>query len=359
MASQPHLLANVLKLNETQDESKLSYYHSQRFIELFNANIGDTTIYDEIHQLIPNHFIDFNIRKPIRFWPNQTIYPRLIDEAAEISARVIKGYLDAIASRHQIMLPLTSGKDSRTLLSATKEISNRVYYYINKDKNLDDKNVDIVIPQKVISDLGFKFNILNQPESVDKDFSEIYFYNNKYASLKYLPIIYNYYLSHSDKVNLPGNMASCGYEYYKYYGPVSPLIIAKLSRVECFSYAVEYYRNWFNNCREICSDYNFALIPLFYWEERLGNWGTQVQIDKDIAQEEINLFNSRYLLDIFFSVNDKYIIPPGNRLHKQIMKILWPEVLKFPINPGPTNSLKKILFSMGLLKSFYRITHRF
>ena len=57
--------------------------------------------------------------------------------------------MKSISNRYSVMLPVTAGKDSRLLLSATSDIRNKVFYYINKGSQLNNKHHDIVIPGKL------------------------------------------------------------------------------------------------------------------------------------------------------------------------------------------------------------------
>ncbi len=359
MASQPHLLAKVLGFRKTNKPELLNYYSSQEFVRLSNANIGDITLYDEIRQLMPNHFLEVNGMKAFRYWPKTKIERRSIKEVTIECAKMIEGYMESISNRYEVMIPVTAGKDSRILLAASKRFKKKVYYYVNKSGDLTDNNADISVPRRLLADLNLDFNIQVPSSEVDDEFKKIYFYNNEYASTEFLPIIYNYYGKFRNKVNLPGNMAAGGLEFYK-----SKRIkntgrrLAQLNHVDHYLFANNYYDNWIAERQYLFQTLKFEMIDLFYWEERLANWGTQFQAEKDIAQEEINLFNSRNLIALFLSVNPKYIAIPFFKLQIGIIKLLWPEVLKIPINPGFRTSLQKILKPIGLLDAYYRLKHR-
>lgn len=356
MASQSHLLAKVLGIKKTNNSEILSYYNSREFGLLNNANIGNLTLYDEIRQLMPNHFLAVKGMKSIRYWPKTTIERRSLKEVSIECAKMIEGYMESIINRHEVMLPVTAGKDSRILLAASKRFKEKVFYYSNKSGFLTDKHADISVPTRLLADLNLDFNILVPPGEVDKNFEKIFFFNNEYASTNYLPIIFNYHTKFSNKINLPGNMASAGLEFYK-----SRKIkktgnrLAHLNHVGHYVFANEYYDNWLAERQFLFQNLNFEMIELFYWEERLPNWGMQIQMEKDIAQEEFNLFNSRDLISLFLSVKPKYIAMPFFKLHEDIIKLLWPEVLKIPINPGFRTSLQKILKPIGLLDAYYQL----
>lgn len=349
-ASQPHLLAKVLKLKITTNESKLAFYNSEDFIRLHNSNIGNTTIYDEIFQLIPNHYLDVGSHKVVRYWPDKKIVNIPINEVVDQCAAIIKGYMEGIALRYDIMLPITAGKDSRILFAATKKIRKQVYFYINKGADLTDKSPDIYVPRELLSNFDLRHNILIPDLTIDSDFVKLYFENNPYANKDSLPVIYNYYKNFGDKINLPGNFASGGMEHYKYpHIKINAEKLAILNSVNKYSFALDYYAEWLSGCSEICKESKLSLLDLFYWEERIGNWGTQIQLEKDIAQEDINLYNSRLLISLFLSVDSKFITPPDFVLQKKIIKKLWPDIHKKPFNPSLKNKFKGLLKHFGLL----------
>jgi hypothetical protein len=357
IASQPHLLAKILNLKGTTQVSKLSYYQSEDFTRSFGTNIGNTTFYDEVFQLLCNHYLNVNDRKINRYWPVEPNEINSLEFAKEKIAAMIQGIMEAIISRYEVMLPLTAGKDSRTLLSAIQNFRNKVYFYINWESEFKANNPDLLVPKRLLSKLKLDFHVIDPYIPIDKDFERIYFENNPLASKTFLPLIYNYYVNFGNKVNLPGNTASAGLEYYSYFRNKHTTLedILNLGQLKKYDFVNEYYTKWFSECEPLCSQNNINIISLFYWENRLTNSLLQVQLDKDIAQEEINPFNSRKLVSLFLSVKNKYLLPPDYILHTSIMRLLWPDVLKISVNPSFRNTVLRILNRMRLLDVIYRI----
>lgn len=359
VASQSHLLGKLLGLSKTSNKSKLEYYDSRDFIRQDYANIGNTTYYDEIVQLLPNHYLNVFGDSVSRFWPNKRIDSRPLDEVAEECAKMVKGYMEAIAARYNPMLPVTAGKDSRLLLAGTRNIKEKFYYYINREVYLTENSADINIPQRLFKKLDLPFHPLELPTKIDDDFRRIYLDNNPLADEKFLPHIFNYYLHYQSKVNLPGNFAAAPWQLFILKKKsITAHALAKLHGLSDYKYAVSYYNDWLQACKQLCSECNIRPINLFYWEERLANWGTQTQMDKDIAQDDINPLNSRMLAVNFLSVKAKYNNSPDYQLHRKIIKILWPELLSVPINPSRNNRILKGLNFFGLMNLFRRVIYR-
>lgn len=359
-ASQPHLIAKVLDLELTSNESKLSFYGSKEFIRLNNSNLGNTTCYDNVYQLIPNHYLHLNTCTSTRYWPNKRIEQLPLDEIAERCSVMIKGFMESIAKRYDVMLPVTAGKDSRLLLSATYNFKDKVFFYINKENRLNDKSYDITIPKKLLPKLNLDFHILDPYIEIDDTFRKIYFENNRFASTTYLPPIYNYYANYSNKINLPGIFVNIIEDVFElHHCEINAMELAKLIHVEKYDYAIEYYSDWLNECKDICQDCNINVLNLLYWEERIANWGTQIQLDKDIAQDEIIPYNSRLLMEIMLSAKLKYREKPDFTIFSAITQKLWPEALQEPCNPDFKQNILKISKNLGIMKPVKSVYYLF
>ena len=359
-ASNLHLLARILGHQLSEGESQRAYRSSERFVSLNNGGIAAATSYDEIKQVLPNHFLKIEDGTVERFWPLEKRIPLSVTEVVEKTYRLIEGYVHNIASRYEVMLPITAGKDSRTLLAATRELHEEVFYYINKVRGSDTSIPDFTLPVELSRRLGIDFHVLDADIEVDEDFERIYFENNPHALGQFLPMIYNYYLHYEGKVNLPGSIATGGQWWYPIYRKNKTVdTLLDINKLGEFSHAREAYSDWLKDCRPSCDNTGFELLDLFYWEERLGNWGSQIQQDKDIAQLDINPFNSRLLVKIMLSVEPTHTLEFASYpVNRNINMKLWPETMSMQINPGRKNTLLRMVEKFGLLGVFYRIKYR-
>ena len=100
----------------------------------------DVTPYKEIKQLIPNHYLDINAEKAVRFVNCDTAQKEISPEkAAEITAPMIENITKMYLSDFDIYCPLTSGRDSRVVYAFLKKLSGRVNSYtIWKDSFKND-----------------------------------------------------------------------------------------------------------------------------------------------------------------------------------------------------------------------------
>ena len=358
-ASNPHLLAKAFGFERTGNTCWLDFYESDEFIQLFNGNIGYYTLYDEVRQVLPNHYFDLINNKTVRYWPKEIVEKIDDKEIVRTCAQMIKGFVSAAAFRYPLMIPVTSGYDSRIIYAATRDLTKNIFYYINYSEELKGKP-DYLIPKKMLEDNGRTFNIVIPNNQIEERFKEKYYYNNPIPHDFFLPVIYNYFLNFSDKINLPGGFIPVIKSLFDAdIKEISGRKLARLYKVERFPCAVDFYTNWLNSTQEICNNLNVDIFDLLYWEDRTCNWGTQVSQDKDIAQDELLIFNSRLLMATMLNYTRSRRKKPRYELHKEIVRELWPELLKIPYNPSLKSTIRKYMVNLGLYKPISNIMKHF
>jgi hypothetical protein len=355
-ASNPHLLARVLGMKKTKNTCLLEYYQSPEFENNFNSNIGYFTLYDEIKQVLPNHFLDLSNHKVSRYWPFQRNEKMDDKEIVHICAQMIKGFISSAANRYPLMIPVTSGGDSRIILAATRDLSSNIYYYINSSKEIENKP-DLWVPQKILKKFDRKFNILFPDEQqIDDEFRKAYYENNPVPHDFYLPIIYNYYINHPEKVNTPGGVIPIIKGLYSSdKKDITALELTRLYKVDRFPCSLVFYKDWLDGFNNDCRNSNINLFDLLYWEDRTCNWAGQIMQDKDIAQEEFVPFNSHQLIVTMLNYTRSKRKKPRYELHHEIIRELWPELLEIPFNPSLKNTIIRKLIDFGIYEPIYQL----
>ncbi len=333
--SKPHVVAQYAKLPKSSDRLVLDFYQSQDFKSYENADVYDNTIYDNIKQLLPNFYFDFQKQKAIRYWPNNKLRTSSLSEGVEVGSKILSGILKSANNRHDLMIPVTAGYDSRLLFSATREISSDPFYYIIKHNNMSYDHHDIKIPKRLLTKLGLEFNIVEYSTDVDKGFKDIYFKNDEFAYEKSLPVIYDvFYKRFPDKVNLPARFSGISRNYFDTYKKdITAELLATIFKHENSRLAVESYKKWVDGVKSAAEKSGYGIPDLFNWEEYNGNFQTKIQSNKDIAQEEFTPFNCRQLMIVYLSVPEKYRNSYTNVYYTAMIKHMWPELLTEPLNP--------------------------
>jgi len=233
------------------------------------------------------------------------------------------------------MLAVTSGLDTRILLAASKGIREDVFYYIQKFGNLNYKSADIKIPLKLLPKLNLKFNVIECEKKIDNEFDSILKKNvSIIQSDKKKVLYYNFYKNFQGKLNVGGNVTEIARNFYNSTdNPNTAEKLAEIFREGGDKFVIRNFEKWLNETKTIASKFGIDILDLFYWEQRIGNWCASFGADLDIAIEHFYPFNCRKLLEILLSVNKKYRKYPDYSLYKELIKQLWPDTLKEPINP--------------------------
>lgn len=360
-ASQPSLISMHLGLNPDeqicQDLNRLPMFKSGK--EYWYP--GTLTSFKNIYHLLPNHFLDINKEKQERFWPNSPIEQISLEKCVDQSADLLQKLINAAVNRFEIEFALTSGLDSRILLAASRQIKNKIHYFTHTHRKLSISGFDIVIPSQISKEQGIDHNIVFHSDILNPDFERIFKKNimnariekglNAFAMFKYFEDI------KKEKVVIHGNAGEITRAYF-YLPPIIPLngrSLAIIAGMEKSNIAINEYDSWLKGAIEAAKS-GIRVLDLFYWEQRIANWAAMSYSEYDIAFESFTPFSSRQLLNVMLGASYKYRCAPEFILHKKIIDKLWPELLKYDINPSKTKieSVKK-----KLKRSFIHNTFKF
>lgn len=364
--SQPNLIAKFARpeIVISNDIDFLEFYNTHLKDNRWNHNykwIGDETFYDGIKHLLPNHYLDINKRDVQRYWPNASIERLSLEEAVTKCCAFLQGTLKSMAYRHQLMQAITAGQDSRTLLAASKEIKDRVYYFIN-DHGLGKNHPDIVVPKDICARLGLAFHIHTVPEEIDEEFRQIFMNNTFFASDRILSTIYNvYFKNHSDKINILGVGEIGRSRYGKHPRHLNSYRLIYKLGYRNGRYIMNQAEKIIAELLPVSSTYNINALTLFYWEHTLGNWGATGNSESDIAIEELNPFCSHLMYETLLCVDDKYSNYYNPIIFTELIRKMWPELLAWPINPPTTlrNKIMKQFAKNGFINILKEIKYQF
>jgi hypothetical protein len=357
-ASQPNLIDafSEPKLGVTRDRSILDFYaNDMKHVRSGRLWVGDETYYCNVKHLMPNHYLDLRRLTAKRYWPNRKLERLDLKTAVRESCEYLKGVLRAITSRYKVMIALTSGLDSRSLLAASKDVRDRIYYFINKEPPLNEESGDIRVARNMAKKLNIPFHVHDVEGKVDEEFRKVFLNNTFMSTELILPTIYNvYYKKHQDKVNLLG-VGEVGREYYgEAPGDLDGYYLARCLKYRRSRYATAQCEKWLEEARGVAEEYNVDIMKLFLWEGLLGNWGVVGNSESDIAIEEFDPYDSHYIYEIMLSVDPKHTKGSVPDLFKAMYEEMWPELLDFPFNP-PDRLKDKVMLQLQSLGVYKRL----
>ncbi|HZG17385.1 MAG TPA: hypothetical protein VE710_20590 [Candidatus Bathyarchaeia archaeon] len=346
--AQPEILQYSMEKRFAYDDEALEFIKSPQYEKTERVWPGDGTIYKNVKHLMPNHYLDAVTGETVRFWPRKRLEPVDIQEAVRTAKEVLQNSIKAAEHRYSLMLSVSAGWDSRTLLAASKDVRHKIFYYVSKYGQLSADCPDIRVPRRLLDRLGLDFHVLDCNEEMDEEFAKVLENNVTMArSLPKTRIIYRHFKSSQGKLNICGNASEiarkCIYTHY-YKKKITASFLAQISFLKGCSYAISHYDKWLQEVRHFEPQYGINLYDLHYWEQRIGTWGAMYPAEQDIAIEEFWPYNNRKLLTTIMSVEEKYRKPPHYILFRELIKEMWDDTLSEPINPMDfVESMKKRL----------------
>lgn len=367
-ASQPLLLQTVIPLTKSSDaddyfRSKYVKYDKEHFLP------SGISLYENVYHLVPNHYFDSERFKQERFWPSVNLKPSSLEESTQKAALLLKNSIYAANKRYKLALTLTSGRDSRIMLAAGRDLLEEVFIYTLQYRNLKKKSGDIRIPINLSSRLGFSHNLINCKGVESEEFRDIYMANSDMAHWDDWGLIANgMHLKYPEgRMAVRGNCAEVGRCVYFKLGRHTKIKSHKVFKRHYYGYELEFIKKriseWYKGA-SFADELGYDVYDLFYWEHRMGGWQAQSQLEWNIIHETFAPYNNRELLEITLSVPAKLRCKPKFLFYDRLLEILWDETLSEPINPKncilrTKGFSKDILLIIGIKANIRRLRHFF
>ncbi|AKO92719.1 hypothetical protein BEH_11820 [Priestia filamentosa] len=333
-AAQPTLLSEVLDIKKDTDSDLLNFIQSSYYENEERTWYGDGTVYKGIKHLLPNHVLDLMTGEFKRYWINKEVEID-IDNAVDTVTNILKGSLKAINNRFENpMLAVTAGWDSRLLLAASKDISTDVNYFVNTMNVLSPNHPDIKTPKILLNKLGLTLNIFDNISPMDEEFKQAL--KRSVSMARILPktlIINHHYKNKTKTININGNVGELIRIHSDFKSnQVNGEYLAKIYGLPSVEYVVAAIDKWLEGSKETIESKNVKVAELFYWEQRMGNWGAMFQAEQDIAIEEFCPLNNRKLIMTMLKLNNTQQATSTQETYKRLIAKMWPETLNEPIN---------------------------
>lgn len=311
----------------------------------------DLTMYDQMRKVPPNHYFDFRARKAIRFYPIKKEKPVGVEEASEISSKLLKNVVIGYHNRYRLSLPLTSGVDSRTILALCRDFISEIPTYTFFHDHFTDKTADIAIPRAMAEKFGFEHFTLRHIDLPPNIMKECKVELGSLVNPLELQNAWTYYNHHSLKnfIRLDGNISPLGKSSF---GRDLPELLATTAYLvtKTHNYSKKNKQEvarWHEDIRHFAKQSDISKYDLFFWEHRVGNWTSNSYLNADLFTNCLNVFNSRAIIETWLRVPRKY--RKDSEIHQAIIRKNWPELLDFPFNP---DAKYEILYKNPLIYYF-------
>ncbi len=292
----------------------------------------DVTPYKEIKQLIPNHYLDFESEKAVRFINCATAQKEISPEkAAEITAPMIENITKMYLSDFDIYCPLTSGRDSRVVYAFLKKLEGKVNSYtIWKDSfKKDGQDWDVPVALAKLAD-GKHEQI--QKESVTPEMKramdEILGENGYPEDAFVLSVTVNKHYGKYATLegDIIGQVGKCSLHRD------IPLFLATPAYFRCKLHnysdgAKKLLKEWMKDIKSVGEKVN--VFDLFSVENRLGVWASHTHMIRNtMGQAYFNIFNSRSIIYVWTAVDRAKRMK--SEIHVELIKKTAPELLEIP-----------------------------
>lgn len=289
------------------------------------SNNFDRTPYENIKSILPNFFLDLNNKNLNRFFPRKN---NIYKNRKEIFEIVEKLWKSQVAYYHKncdnLVFSLTGGLDSRVSLAMSRELASDIKFFtysISADEEKDDLffssslYLDKYIVNKILCDfpLNHKFFLFDNKKINFSDQEKNALSKNSTVSHgKYLIKHYNQAFPEPNVMHLRSNLLEIGRAFYMNYSEKNS--IQSLRKVFYNSVIARYHNEvskenidklFLEGIREMQYNviYDYHILDLFYWENRMGRWFSEVLNETDSAFDTFLPFNMRAIIDISLSFN--------------------------------------------------------
>jgi hypothetical protein len=344
-ASQPGLIAETLAM--AMDREAVGFIDSREY----NDNEiywlpGDTSLYEEVKTVLPNHYLNMRTGEARRYWPDADLERISHQDAVAESSRLLRGLMMSAHRRYDLALSLTAGWDSRVMLALSRDMVHDLFFFTLTYPDTENTR-DVVIPAVLLRKLGLKHTIIGYPGQVNLEFKHVYQRSISTANTAYCAdaqAMYDRYPG--DRVCITGDVAEIAKCYYRLPnvkgGEVSARDLAELCGIGTHPFLMKAFDKWLSESEA----HNVHLLDLFCWEQIAGRKQALIRAQYDIAHESFSPFNCRSLLVTMLSVDEDYRRPPGHTFLRELIENLWAEVLSVPINPPEKLSIRRFVIAI-------------
>jgi hypothetical protein len=310
----------------------------------------DYTIYREIRHLIPNHYLDVEQRKSVRFINQSQIMPTVSPfDAASMTLPLIRKLADYYSAKYPLYCPITSGRDSRVVLAFLMEKNDSLPCYTIRHAHQSENEQDLTTPGQLCALSNLPYTQIEDVPlhertalSMNKALSE-----NTYSkrTLMIANTVHEY-CGENAIVNgdIIGQVGKCSLHRD------IPQCLATPAYFRCKLHnysreSLEALREWLREVK--LSGEKVSSFDLFSIENRMGRWAAQENlIYNTIGQRYLNLFNSRCIIYVWTSVSRK--LRKLSAIHLSLIKLLNYQLLSVPFE-SDKGCLVRFSKSNGLL----------
>lgn len=326
-SSNPQLILNQKNYTPNAEFNKI-----RKSGDVSQAMPFDITAYKEIKQLIPNHALNVGCKKTFRFINSSKLQETVsVEKATEIVSPMIENLLSYYLSLYKIYCPITSGRDSRVVLSFLMKAKADVKCYTIKHPHHTDKSQDITVPAELCAKNGIHYDLIEDvavSDDIKYKMDEILGKGQYSTRTLQIAMTVKEHCKDSAIINgdIIGQVGKCSLHRD------IPIVFATPSYFRCKLHnyskgAKVQLRQWIKEIKINGEKTN--LFDLFSIENRMGRWaGQENLIYNTLGQVYLNIFNCRNIIYTWTAVERKE--RKHSMLHIDLIKKTYGVLLDIP-----------------------------
>lgn len=320
----------IVKLRGYREDRELSLI--RRSGDISQAMPYDVTQYSQIKQLIPNHYLDVNLLSAVRFVNSSEKQKEIsVEEATDIVMPMIENILKLYTRKYKIYCPITSGRDSRVVLSFLKKSEASFSCYTIKHPEHRDSSQDVTVPIELCEKVNVQHRLINDvvvTDTLRADMDNLLGEENYSQRTLRIARTINEFFGDGAIINgdIIGQVGKCSLHRD------IPTLFATPSYFRCklhnYSRGAKLeLRKWMNEIEDGGEKTN--LFDLFSIENRMGRWaGQENLVYNTLGQTYLNIFNSRDIIYTWTAV--KRNKRKNSMLHISLIKKTCSALLDVP-----------------------------
>ena len=298
---------------------------------------GDLTPYRQVRALLPNQYLNILTGEAVRV---QVQVPEMpFEEITDRSVRLAATAAREFSKHYSLVCPLTSGYDSRVVLSVLQQVDPDVECFTTAFSAETKEDANIRTAAEICRQEGISHRIFGYYDLPDEYNEAVQQAAGLINSTQTIREAYSYLLEAGDKARVNGNIIG---QIGK--SSVTNCVPDSLAGASFFTCKIH---NSDSRCRDAMKQYTAELkksdrriCDLFAYENRCGRWGGQEEALYSLCgMNSLNIFNCREMILLWMAVPRKQRIQKS--IHLAMIRRTNPGLLSVPFNPDDRFSFLK------------------
>ena len=325
----------------------------ERLLDVWHTDLWypfGLTLLRNARRLLPNHYLDLGAWSAARLWPPAgSLQTRSREDVVAIVLSAVRRQIQAVASKDELYLPLTAGRDSRMLLACARAVSNRVRAHTIRLPGTGGQ-IDAQIAPRVARRAAVRHELLEHVEAGAEEL-ELFQYRVGYcvAGQVWRTVRTRRQLE-ARRLSLAGMGGEIARAYYWRPSDVDAVALTPEDILDRMH--MPRHPSLVSSAAEWLSGLPFPTVQrlqsldLLYMEQRLGCWAAPQRLGLAECPIGISPMNHREVIKAMLSLDPEH--KRVGRLQEDITRLAWPELLRLPYNaPTPWMRGRRLLVTVG------------